>query len=364
LAWKVLWGIVSALLLITALWDFPEDVAGPAGFLISLGGEWFIRILALLLSFLLALVAIGPYRVQAWVRWAVKRQTNQPETPPATEPEAQGNVSPPVPVEVENPEASRATPESRSSDEELKQRTLDKSKELFQFSTERDSKDPTRTTWLADAGISGNDPGSKKRLNEHSQKGMNHFYETMDLYDQQFAGPVMALFDDLAGHGRVDPKEREKFQPEAPSEIRDIARRLSAIGHRMGKSMDQSGDEVLQEENEQLKVEIESPEEAAPSQEERKSRYEDLKQRCRGLADELRQFLEDHEKGTNEEEIMRLYRRQLLDKASALLEELEEQDLYPPKHLKSFELDANAYPRSPMAINRLAKTLGTIGHRR
>jgi hypothetical protein len=42
---------MSGLLLITALWNFPEDVAGPAGFLISFGGEWLIRILALLLSY-------------------------------------------------------------------------------------------------------------------------------------------------------------------------------------------------------------------------------------------------------------------------------------------------------------------------
>src|SRR5215210_435785 len=61
---------MSGLLLITALWNFPEDVAGPAGFLISFGGEWLIRILALLLSFPLAMIAIGPYRVQAWIKWA------------------------------------------------------------------------------------------------------------------------------------------------------------------------------------------------------------------------------------------------------------------------------------------------------
>jgi hypothetical protein len=56
---------------------------------------------------------------------------------------------------------------------------------------------------------------------------------------------------------------------------------------------------------------------------------EELRWRSRELADELRQFLEDNE-NLNEEQIMKLYNRSLGDKASALLEELEERDLYPP----------------------------------
>jgi hypothetical protein len=91
---------------------------------------------------------------------------------------------------------------------------------------------------------------------------------------------------------------------------------------------------------------------------------EDLKRRSRELADEIRQFLEDSEsEGLDKEEIMKLYRRSLGDKASALLEELEEHNLYPPKNLQSFEIAANANPLSPFAIGNLAKTLGTTGHR-
>ena len=58
---------------------------------------------------------------------------------------------------------------------------------------------------------------------------MNHFYETMDLYDQQFAGLVMALFDALESRKWVESEERENFQPGSPPEIRDVARRLSTI---------------------------------------------------------------------------------------------------------------------------------------
>lgn len=88
-----------------------------------------------------------------------------------------------------------------------------------------------------------------------------------------------------------------------------------------------------------------------------------LRRRCQELADELRQFLEKNE-NLQEEQVVRLYNRHLGDKASALLEELEEHGLYPPQNLKSYQLAANAKPLSPFAIRNLAKTLGTIGHKR
>jgi hypothetical protein len=91
---------------------------------------------------------------------------------------------------------------------------------------------------------------------------------------------------------------------------------------------------------------------------------QDLRRRCRERADEMRQFLEDHENSLNEEDLIDLYRRRLGDKVSALLEELGEHDLYPPPHLKSYQLAANANPLSAYAIRNLAKTLGTIGHKR
>jgi hypothetical protein len=75
-------------------------------------------------------------------------------------------------------------------------------------------------------------------------------------------------------------------------------------------------------------------------------------------------FLEDHERTLAKDDLMKLYHRSLGDEASALLQELEERGLYPLEKLKSYELAANAHPHSPLAIRRLAKTLGTIGHRK
>lgn len=120
-----------------------------------------------------------------------------------------------------------------------------------------------------------------------------------------------------------------------------------------------------EQERERLEAEKEAlREEAKPTvpQQEQPGR-EELKRDCRQTADDLRRFLKDNSERP-EDEVMELYRDRLLYKVSALLEELEERSLYPPKNLQSFEIAVNAYPRSPMAIERLAKTLGTIGYKR
>ncbi|QIN82808.1 hypothetical protein GBA63_09200 [Rubrobacter tropicus] len=116
--------------------------------------------------------------------------------------------------------------------------------------------------------------------------------------------------------------------------------------------------ERLEAEKEARKDDTNSP----VSQQEQPGR-EELKRDSRQMADDLRRFLKDNS-GRSESEVMELYRDRLLYKVAALLEELEEQGLYPPEKLESFEISANAYPRSPMAIEHLAATLGTLGHRR
>lgn len=142
------------------------------------------------------------------------------------------------------------------------------------------------------------------------------------------------------------------------------------------ESFDQLREEVQQmkadlkrseQERKRLEAEKEAlKEEAKPtptvSQPEQAGR-EELKRDCRQMADDLRRFLKDNN-GRSEDEVIELYRDRLLYKVSALLEELEEGGLYPPENLKGYEITANAYPHSPMAIERLAKTLGTIGHKR
>jgi len=236
------------------------------------------------------------------------------------------------------------------------------SKELFQFVSRRDKDDPHTTTWIADA--------SHAELNEFSHKSTLYMNETMDLYDQQYAGRVMSLFEVLEQRGlwnpeRLDPEERKNVQdPGTPYDLRVIARHLSRIGHRLDGSMGQSGDEEHQAEIGQSADETE-PAERLLTMERSQTYPEDLKRRCRELAEDLRQFLEDHQ-GKDRDEVMRLYHRDLgdrnlADEAGVLLAQLEEHELYPPRGHKGYQISANRYPRSPMAINDLATVLGRIG---
>jgi hypothetical protein len=85
-----------------------------------------------------------------------------------------------------------------------------------------------------------------------------------------------------------------------------------------------------------------------------------LKRECRDMAAYLRWFLKDHGQEP-EDQIVDLYRERYQDKVAVLLEQLERQDLYPPEDRKSFQIAADKFPRSPMAIRNLAGTLGSIG---
>lgn len=266
---------------------------------------------------------------------------------------AQGNVSSPGPVEVDPTEVPRVEPVSQPGAEDLKHRSRGLSEELSRFLDERLQEDPQHTM-LPRLGTRDTGPDSQGHLNEVTQAMIRYDSETMRIYRQRdFPGKVRALREDLKARGWWNPDEQDKEKLEDPVHWRDIqfiAEYLSSIEHRAG--------------NEASRVEVESPGEKRGNEGDW-SHSEDLKRRCRELAEEIRQFLEDCEsKGLDEDQIMNLYRRRLGDKANALLEELEENDQYPPKKLKSYEISANAYPRSLMAINRLANTLGTIGHRK
>jgi hypothetical protein len=258
------------------------------------------------------------------------------------------------------PVDEQGTPLDQRSRTELKEPCIALSQELFTFVSERDKEDPVSTTWIADA--------DDAELNEYSHKSSQYMSETMDLYDQQYSGRVMSLFEALEHRGlwnpeRLDPEERKHVQdPGTPYDIRKIARQLSRVGHKLDAALSQSDYEINRAENEGSGTEAELTNEGLVDEKGREH-IEDLKRCCRELADELRQFLEDNE-NFDKEQTMRLYNRRLADKASALLEELEEQGLYPPPNLKSYQLAANAKPLSPFAIRNLARTLGIIGHKR
>jgi hypothetical protein len=75
---------IFLLLLALLLWEtgvvgIPESIARQVNWLQSLGSENLIRILALLLGFVVALVAVGPTRVLAWVRVLFEPRANSEE---------------------------------------------------------------------------------------------------------------------------------------------------------------------------------------------------------------------------------------------------------------------------------------------
>jgi hypothetical protein len=278
----------------------------------------------------------------------------------------QGQQNPPQEplTTTTSPSQSQASLNQRSS-ADLKEPCLELSSELFQFVSERDKEDPMHTQWIANA--------SDAELNEFSRQSTQYMNETMHLYDQQYAGRVMSLFELLEQRKLWNPEKlglevRRRIQdPGTPHNIRDIARHLSRIGHQLDRNLDQADYAGHQMENKQSKAEAEPPKErfttgGGPLND------EDLKRRCREMAEDLRQFLEDHQ-GKDRDEIMRVYRRNLgdrnlADEASVLLEDLEEHELYPPNNLKGYQIAANHYPRSPTAINNLATILGRIGRKK
>lgn len=116
--------------------------------------------------------------------------------------------------------------ESQPTDESLKQRCLQLSAELFQFLDEREKDDPHNTIWAAGLDASG--------LSDYSHKATLYTRETMRQYSKQFAGMVINLSEALKWRGWITAEEQMEFESaEIPSDIRDMAQRLSAIGHKL-----------------------------------------------------------------------------------------------------------------------------------
>lgn len=59
-------GLISLLLFVAGLGDLPASVSNQVAFVSSFGGEWILRIVALLLGTLVALAAVGPARLKTW----------------------------------------------------------------------------------------------------------------------------------------------------------------------------------------------------------------------------------------------------------------------------------------------------------
>lgn len=121
-------------------------------------------------------------------------------------------------------EREAAEPEDQLSDVDLKRRCLELADELYEFSEEHEIDDASR------AEIEG--------VSDLMLEASRQEIWAMRQYERHLGGKVIALLDEVKQRGWLDPEsldseERKSIQdPVHPLDVRRIAQRLSAIGHR------------------------------------------------------------------------------------------------------------------------------------
>lgn len=114
--------------------------------------------------------------------------------------------------------------------DQLKQRCLQLSEELFQFVDERDELNPQKN------------PEQNPGLWNRSKKETAHDEATMAVYARQFAGRVRAALDAADRRGWITSVERKALEDKLTGSgtyrspeprIREVAQRLEAFGHRL-----------------------------------------------------------------------------------------------------------------------------------
>lgn len=124
------------------------------------------------------------------------------------------------------------------SGEELKQRALQWSSELFRFAQERDENAPPEATLQWSGGIW--DALKESMADPKTQERTNYDEETKRLYGERYGGDVGAVLDALQRREWLDPEKRKRLEEDlenpivSPTQaIRQIAQRLAAIGKRL-----------------------------------------------------------------------------------------------------------------------------------
>jgi hypothetical protein len=177
-----------------------------------------IRIVALVLSFLLALVAIGPHRVQAWITWASLDNAIPPAARPTAEAEPTASVRNDAVREMHR---DPRQVEEETDEEFLIRRCRELAQELYDFLKERGHGE----------GVEVDDPGDPRMVQRSN--------ETVRLYRRRFEGEVLARYEVLKerrwwGDELLDPFGRNRVETVTYyGDIRVIAQRLSTIGHRL-----------------------------------------------------------------------------------------------------------------------------------
>lgn len=178
MVWLIRWvvrvvaALLAFLLFETGVAGIPDSIASQYAFLASLNEEWLIRLAALVLGFFLTLVAIGPYRVQAWIKWASPDHSTSTAVPPTADAvSAVGVYREPVGETYRDP----LQVEEESDEEFLRRRCRELAQRLFSFLDEQGyskherPNDPERTarqqrTSALQSGLPG--AGGQKSVEE------------------------------------------------------------------------------------------------------------------------------------------------------------------------------------------------------
>ncbi len=131
-------------------------------------------------------------------------------------------------AELENQTTSRQP-------SELKGFCFHLSGKLRRFVEARERNDPAMRIWRQ--RMDAETEKEKSRLwQEEFKAWKQHEAETMTRYDEIYQERTMALYGDLGRRGWCGPEDRPYFEcPENPTEIREAAERLEAIGHRLSE---------------------------------------------------------------------------------------------------------------------------------
>ena len=201
LAKNVKWAIAALLFYIGITEDIPAFVADKWPLLQALGGANLVRAVAVLAFVVVAVLAIGPTRIEEWRRWI------------------------------------SAHLGSKRHKEELKRRCRDLSQDIFEFWGDRQRDNPNTRLWQEHIRASQRDPtpeGNRKAWDDYIVESRRYQDETLSRFNQRFGAKVQRLVSDLEERDLITHRDRAhiQFLMHSDSGIPDIAKHLGAIGHK------------------------------------------------------------------------------------------------------------------------------------
>jgi hypothetical protein len=210
---RVVTAILAFLLFETGVAGIPDSIASQYEFLSKLNEESLIRLAALVLGFVFALVAIGPYRVQAWIKWASPDRSTSTAVPPADE---TGSTVGVYREAVGETYRSPLRVEEETDEEFLSRRCREVADKLFDFLDEQ---------------------GYSKFEDLNDPKVIQRDSEALKLYNRRLRPEVAILLKELKAGGLYPPETLANHEQSSIEKalslwaVERLANVLNEIGH-------------------------------------------------------------------------------------------------------------------------------------